>query len=100
MSSGLGTRIDNRCVLCGKPREQVKKLILGMHGGICLDCVELCNEIIHNDLQHTDQSREAALSEEAAKRLEEAIRLADTANAEIIRLRTKLKALRYSSKVE
>ncbi len=39
-------RNDSRCVLCGKSREQVKKLILGVHGGVCLDCVDLCNEII------------------------------------------------------
>jgi ATP-dependent Clp protease ATP-binding subunit ClpX len=37
---------ESRCVLCGKSREQVKKLILGVHGGVCLECVGLCNEII------------------------------------------------------
>ena len=42
-------RNDSRCLLCGKSREQVKKLILGVHGGVCLECVELCNEIIRGD---------------------------------------------------
>jgi len=42
-------RNDSRCVLCGKSREQVKKLILGVHGGVCLDCVELCNDIIRGE---------------------------------------------------
>ena len=28
-----------RCVLCGKSKEQVPKLILGLHGGICVDVV-------------------------------------------------------------
>ncbi len=38
---------DSRyCVLCGKSREQVSKLILGTYGGICVDCVGLCNEVI------------------------------------------------------
>ena len=41
----LGTA-DKRCVLCGKARKQVKKLILGLHGGVCLECIALCNEII------------------------------------------------------
>lgn len=50
-------RVDSRCVLCGKTREQVKKLILGTHGGVCLDCVELCNEIIRNESQEPDRSR-------------------------------------------
>jgi ATP-dependent Clp protease ATP-binding subunit ClpX len=39
-------RNDSRCVLCGKSREQVKKLVLGVHGGVCLECVGLCNDII------------------------------------------------------
>ena len=42
-------RNDSRCVLCGKSREQVKKLILGVHGGVCLDCVDLCNDIIRGE---------------------------------------------------
>jgi len=44
-------------VLCGKTREQVKKLILGVHGGVCLDCVELCNDIVRNDSQDPERSR-------------------------------------------
>ncbi len=43
-----------RCLLCGKPREQVKKLILGQDGGICVDCIDLCNEIIRNELFEED----------------------------------------------
>ncbi len=42
-------RNDSRCVLCGKSREQVKKLILGVHGGVCLDCVDLCNDIVRGE---------------------------------------------------
>ena len=38
-----------RCVLCGKTREQVSKLILGLHGGICVECVDLCNDVIQGD---------------------------------------------------
>lgn len=46
----IGTeRNDSRCLLCGKTREQVKKLILGVHGGVCLECVDLCNEIVRSD---------------------------------------------------
>lgn len=40
---------ERRCVLCGKRREQAKKLIVGLHGGVCLECVELCNNIIRNE---------------------------------------------------
>ena len=50
-------RIDSRCVLCGKTREQVKRLILGVHGGVCLECVDRCNHIIHNEGHDTDKHR-------------------------------------------
>ena len=43
-----------RCLLCGKPREQVKKLILGLHGGICVECIDLCNDIIRNEMFQED----------------------------------------------
>ncbi len=56
MSRGFD-RIDGRCVLCGKTREQVKKLILGVHGGVCLDCVDLCNDIIRSEAPDIDKSR-------------------------------------------
>ncbi|MBC8142017.1 MAG: ATP-dependent Clp protease ATP-binding subunit ClpX [Armatimonadetes bacterium] len=42
-------RNDSRCVLCGKNREQVRKLILGVHGGVCLDCVDLCNDVVRTE---------------------------------------------------
>ena len=51
----IGTeRNDSRCLLCGKSREQVKKLILGVHGGVCLECVDLCNEIVRSDLAQVE----------------------------------------------
>ncbi len=50
-------RIDGRCVLCGKTREQVKKLILGMHGGVCLECVDLCNDIIRSEVPDSERTQ-------------------------------------------
>ena len=50
-------RTGERCSLCGKSRDQVRKLLVGVYGGICLDCVELCNEIIRGEsAQTTDLS--------------------------------------------
>ena len=46
-------RTTERCALCGKSRDQVKKLLVGVYGGICLDCVELCNEILRGESAHT-----------------------------------------------
>jgi ATP-dependent Clp protease ATP-binding subunit ClpX len=49
LARGLESSNEKRCVLCGKSREQVKKLIIGIHGGVCLDCIDLCNDIIRNE---------------------------------------------------
>ena len=44
-------RDENRCVLCGKSRQTDGhlRLILGVHGGVCLDCVHLCLELMETD---------------------------------------------------
>jgi ATP-dependent Clp protease ATP-binding subunit ClpX len=49
-------RNDNRCVLCGKSREQVSKLILGVHGGVCVDCVSLCTDIVRSESAGPDET--------------------------------------------
>jgi nicotinamidase-related amidase len=43
---------QNHCGLCGKSKEQVRKLIVGLHSAVCSDCVDLCNDILRNDPQH------------------------------------------------
>jgi ATP-dependent Clp protease ATP-binding subunit ClpX len=55
-------RNDSRCLLCGKSREQVQKLILGVHGGVCLDCVALCNEIIRTDAAQATKEETSAIN--------------------------------------
>lgn len=39
----------DQCCLCGKTKEQVKKLIVGLHGAVCSDCIDLCNDILNNE---------------------------------------------------
>jgi ATP-dependent Clp protease ATP-binding subunit ClpX len=43
------TERRDHCCLCGKQKEQVKKLIVGLHGAVCSDCIDLCNDILHNE---------------------------------------------------
>lgn len=43
-----GERRD-QCSLCGKSKEQVRKLIVGLHGAVCSDCIDLCNDILNNE---------------------------------------------------
>jgi len=39
----------DQCCLCGKSKDQVKKLIVGLHGAVCSDCIDLCNDILQHD---------------------------------------------------
>ena len=39
----------DQCCLCGKTKEQVRKLIVGLHGAVCSDCIDLCNDILQNE---------------------------------------------------
>jgi ATP-dependent Clp protease ATP-binding subunit ClpX len=41
--------VRDRCCLCGKSKDQVPKLIVGLHGAVCSDCIDLCNDILQND---------------------------------------------------
>ncbi len=43
-----------KCSFCGKSQEQVKKLVAGPGVYICDECIELCNEIIEEEL-HEDK---------------------------------------------
>ena len=40
-----------KCSFCGKSQKQVKKLIAGPGVYICDDCIDLCNEIIEEDVR-------------------------------------------------
>jgi len=46
------------CSFCGKSQHDVKKLIAGPTVFICDECIELCNEIIVEELSGADQSEE------------------------------------------
>src|SRR5512142_1414833 len=47
-----------KCSFCGKGQDEVKKLIAGPTVYICNECIELCNEIIADEL-HMDSSGQA-----------------------------------------
>jgi ATP-dependent Clp protease ATP-binding subunit ClpX len=46
-----------KCSFCGKSQRQVKKLIAGPGVYICDECIDLCNEIIEEELAGEDQVR-------------------------------------------
>jgi ATP-dependent Clp protease ATP-binding subunit ClpX len=45
-----------KCSFCGKSQKQVKKLIAGPGVYICDECIDLCNEIIEEELATTDET--------------------------------------------
>jgi ATP-dependent Clp protease ATP-binding subunit ClpX len=49
-ASGKGTKVPYRCSFCGKSQEQVRKLIAGQGVYICDECINLCQEIIEEEL--------------------------------------------------
>src|SRR5687767_4939716 len=46
-----------KCSFCGKSQKQVKKLIAGPGVYICDECIDLCNEIIEEELSETAEPR-------------------------------------------
>jgi ATP-dependent Clp protease ATP-binding subunit ClpX len=46
-----------KCSFCGKSQKQVKKLIAGPGVYICDECIDLCNEIIEEELAETTELR-------------------------------------------
>lgn len=57
-----------KCSFCGKSQEQVRKLIAGPGVYICDECVELCNEILDEELYEGQGRAAAATPASAASR--------------------------------
>jgi len=50
-----------KCSFCGKSQKQVRRLIAGPAVYICDECIELCNEIVEEELQEADDGGLAEL---------------------------------------
>ena len=46
------------CSFCGKSQDEVKKLIAGPSVYICNECVDLCNDIIEEEVKHEESDSE------------------------------------------
>ncbi len=55
-----GTKVPYRCSFCGKSQEQVRKLIAGQGVYICDECINLCQEIIEEEMLEAPKQRPAA----------------------------------------
>ncbi|MFN8673885.1 MAG: ATP-dependent Clp protease ATP-binding subunit ClpX [Candidatus Sericytochromatia bacterium] len=54
---------NHKCSFCGKNQEQVKKLISAPGVYICNECVELCNEILEEELYASIEESEKSASD-------------------------------------
>lgn len=62
MSDDDGTNGDGKllhCNFCGKSQHEVRKLIAGPSVYVCDECVELCNDIIREELQESGEEAKA-----------------------------------------
>ncbi len=66
------------CNFCGKSQHEVRKLIAGPSVFICDECVDLCNDIIREEIQ------ESAGSEGASEKLPTPVEITDTLNDYVI----------------
>ncbi|MFL0773972.1 MAG: ClpX C4-type zinc finger protein, partial [Prochlorococcus sp.] len=55
-----------KCSFCGKSQDQVRKLIAGPGVYICDECIDLCNEILDEEL--IDSQGNARQSSEASRK--------------------------------
>src|SRR5512141_364413 len=51
------TKVPYRCSFCGKSQEQVRKLIAGQGVYICDECINLCQEIIEEEMLEAPKAK-------------------------------------------
>jgi ATP-dependent Clp protease ATP-binding subunit ClpX len=59
MTTGKTPKVPYRCSFCGKSQEQVRKLIAGQGVYICDECINLCQEIIEEELLEAPRQKAA-----------------------------------------
>jgi len=56
-TTSKGPKVPYRCSFCGKSQEQVRKLIAGQGVYICDECINLCQEIIEEEMLEAPKAR-------------------------------------------
>jgi ATP-dependent Clp protease ATP-binding subunit ClpX len=62
LKSGKGNGKFFHCSFCGKTQQEVRKLIAGPSVYICNECVQLCDEILLEELQGLEKQRDNKLT--------------------------------------
>ncbi|ADH85997.1 ATP-dependent Clp protease ATP-binding subunit ClpX [Desulfurivibrio alkaliphilus] len=56
MASKKDHETEISCSFCGKPQSEVRKLIAGPTVYICNECIDLCNEIVNEELRQDESA--------------------------------------------
>jgi len=59
VTTGKTPKVPYRCSFCGKSQEQVRKLIAGQGVYICDECINLCQEIIEEEMLEQPRQKQA-----------------------------------------
>ena len=63
MTSETGNNDDGNkllyCSFCGKSQHEVRKLIAGPSVFICDECVDLCNDIIREEVRENEEGKQS-----------------------------------------
>jgi ATP-dependent Clp protease ATP-binding subunit ClpX len=67
------TKVPYRCSFCGKSQEQVRKLIAGQGVYICDECINLCQEIIEEEMLETPRPKSAQAPLPSPRKIKDAL---------------------------
>jgi ATP-dependent Clp protease ATP-binding subunit ClpX len=65
------TKVPYRCSFCGKSQEQVRKLIAGQGVYICDECINLCQEIIEEEMLEAPRAKSSPTSLPSPRRIKD-----------------------------
>jgi ATP-dependent Clp protease ATP-binding subunit ClpX len=65
------TKVPYRCSFCGKSQEQVRKLIAGQGVYICDECINLCQEIIEEEMLEAPRAKTSPAALPSPRRIKE-----------------------------
>jgi ATP-dependent Clp protease ATP-binding subunit ClpX len=65
------TKVPYRCSFCGKSQEQVRKLIAGQGVYICDECINLCQEIIEEEMLEAPRAKTTSAALPSPRRIKE-----------------------------
>jgi ATP-dependent Clp protease ATP-binding subunit ClpX len=67
------TKVPYRCSFCGKSQEQVRKLIAGQGVYICDECINLCQEIIEEEMLEAPRPKSAQAPLPSPRKIKDAL---------------------------